>query len=182
MERVCSLTPSEIIEFRETVLSQLEKASERIRACGASDAWYGDADSLLRGVVGSSNGFLFEQLIKAVGHEDVECANLLRYGAQMLGELVASGIGAPCESGEVKSSGELWRKHVAHNKSLCKRLLAERDANPEAQRRCDRSVHEATLKDATLGRMSQPGPLDKDLAEGTLLQPRFGVEQVQIYL
>ena len=101
------MSPAEIVEFRETVMSQLEKASERIHACGASDAWYGDADLLLRGVVGTSNGLLFEQLIKAVGHEDVECANLLRHGTQILSELEVSGIGTPCERGEVKSSGEL---------------------------------------------------------------------------
>ena len=159
-------------------MSQLEEAAKRTRACGASDAWYGDADLLLRGVVGTSNGFLFQQLIQAADHEDLECANLFRHGAQMLGELVSSGIGTPCEGGEVKSSGELWTKHVAHNKALCKRLQTERDVDPQAQRQCDQRVHEATMKDAALGRMSRPVPIDRDDAEGILLQPRFGVEQV----
>ena len=50
--------------------------------------------------------------------------------------------------------------------------------DPEAQRRCDQRVHEATLKDASLGKLNRPAPIDEDYAEGILLQPRFGVEQV----
>ena len=64
MQWVASLSAEDIVDFREAVLMQLEQAAERTRDCGSSDAWFGDVDSVLRGVVGASNGFLFEQLIR----------------------------------------------------------------------------------------------------------------------
>ena len=159
------------------MISQLEKADQRMRECGACDAWYGEADELLRKVVGESNGFLFEQLIKAAGHTDSHCADLLRSGAKILGELEFSGIGVACEAGELRSTRDLWAKHVANNRSLCKRLLAEIGSKCTTSRHED-LVHEATLKDASFGRQSTPQTVDASHAEGHVLQPRFALEQV----
>ena len=171
------MTAEEIISFRERVISQLETADRRMRECGACNAWYGEADELLRNVVGESNGFLFEQLIKAAGHTDSHCADLLRVGAMILGELEISGIGVACEPGEFSSTRELWAKHVANNVSLCKRLLGERGDKGTTCRHED-LVHEATLKDASFGRQSAPQVVDATYADGHVLQPRFALEQV----
>ena len=157
---------------------QLEKVAERMRACGSSNARSGDGDSVLRVVVGASNGFLFEQLIRAADHEDADCADLLRFGARILGELTRSGIGIPCECGDVTSVHELWETHIANNKSLCKRLQAGRDVDDQTEQRKQQLVHEATMSDASLGRVTMPVPIDASCAEGYVLQPRFGIEQI----
>ena len=148
-----------------------------MRECGACNAWYGEADELLRNVVGESNGFLFERLINAAGHTDSQCADLLRVGAKILGELEISGIGVACEAGEFRSTCDLWATHVANNRSLCKRLLGERGDKCTMSRHED-LVHGATLKDASFGRQSEPQVVDATYANGHVLQLRFASVQV----
>ena len=151
-----------------------------MRASGASDKWFGKADKAIRELVGGSNGLLFEQLIKASGHADVECANLLRHGAKIIGELDVSGIGTPCETNGSKPtvSNSLWSKHVSNNVALCQRLMTEREDDGQEIWRKESLIHDATLDDAMRWRQSLPIPIDSACAEGYLLQPRFTVEQV----
>ena len=158
---------------------QLEEADARMKACGACDAWFGAADSSIRSVVGDSNGMLFEQLIELAGHTDMNCADLLRLGAQIVGELTRSGIGLPCQEIEVKHPGELWSKRASSNQALCKQLMNERGADCE---RFGVLVHQATLNDAELGRQTSPIPVESSCVEDVLLQPRFAIEQVDLDL
>ena len=175
VEWVTSLTADDVVAFREKVMTQLEEAGARMKACGACDAWFGTADSSTRNVVGDSNGMLLEQLIKLSEHADTKCADLLRYGAQIVGELARSGIGTPCEVSDQRLPHELWGKRVSSNEVLCKQLMTERGADCE---RLSSLVHQATLDDANRGRQTSPVPVESSNVEGVLLQPRFAVEQV----
>lgn len=178
VEWVISLTADDVVAFRERVMTQLEEAGARMKACGASEAWFGTADSSTRNVVGDSNGMLLEQLIKLSEHTDTKCADLLRLGAQIIGELVRSGIGTPCEVSDQRLPNELWGKRVSNNEVLCKQLMTERGADCE---RLSSLVHQATIDDANRGRQTSPVPVESSNVEGVLLQPRFAVEQVNFF-
>ncbi len=71
----------EIIEWREGVISQLEKANELMRASGMCAKWFDSCDQETLAVTGQANGHLFEQLLRASQYRDVQCVELLREGA-----------------------------------------------------------------------------------------------------
>ena len=78
-----------------------------LRVCVPMQGWYQGCDAWVRKVAGAANGLLFQQLLEATGYCDVDCVNMLRHGADMLGVLKRSGIGAPLAVEEAKCSEQL---------------------------------------------------------------------------
>lgn len=87
----------------------------------------------------------------------------------MCGELAASGVGVACESAEVRSMGALADGRQARNKILCEQLREDTETSVK--------IHESTMADAALGRMSVPRAATASLTSELLLHPRFGVSQ-----
>ena len=79
--------------------------------------WYQGCDAWVRKVAGAANGLLFQQLLEATGYCDVDCVNMLRHGADMLGVLKRSGIGAPLAVEEAKCSEQLRKDMAASNRA-----------------------------------------------------------------
>ena len=66
---------------RESMISALEEAGERMWKSGLAEKWYEGADPALRTAAGPVNGHLFEQLLRATGYHDWRCAHLFNRGA-----------------------------------------------------------------------------------------------------
>ena len=89
----------------------------------------------------------------------------------MLGLLQRNGIGTPLAVAEVvRSDDELRAQRRRSNEALVTQL-----------RECEVSerLHDVTVKDSMLGRMSVPMPVSDAMLEEVLLQPRFGVMQLR---
>ena len=88
----------------------------------------------------------------------------------MLGELHRSGVGASCDRDCVKSIAVLQASCLASNECLLKELKEDS---------LSADLWQATEKDARLGRMSEPRPVDEADLGTVLLNPRFAVEQLK---
>ena len=101
----------------------------------------------LRSLVSEVNGPLLEKLANRVGHEDAECANLFKNGADLYDDA---------------DIDQLWWQCHENNLEVL-RTLKEDDNSAE--------LHRLTLKDAALGRMSSPMPAsDVDLTQVMLCE------------
>ena len=102
-------------------------------------------------------------------------------GADVLGDLACSGIGTPLHAGG--SSGKWWAVKPSVESKAAHALQAQNaSSNKKLARQLREDVHgielhDATLKDASVGRMSKPSPLGARVHTVTRLQPRFGVVQ-----
>lgn len=95
---IASTSPKERMQFRETVVSSLERADAKQRWSGLLDQWYAAVDPEIRmvhsrvvsgmffmvssccQVSGQVNGLLLAQLVEVVGHCDASCVEFLRHG------------------------------------------------------------------------------------------------------
>ena len=101
----------------------------------------------LRSLVSEVNGPLLEKLANRAGHEDAECANLFKNGADLYDDA---------------DIDQLWWQCHENNLEVL-RTLKEDDNSAE--------LHRLTLKDAALGRMSSPMPAsDVDLTQVMLCE------------
>ena len=75
------------ILYRETIMSAIEKDAQRFIDTGLAAAWFGDADSQIKKVSQEVNGPLLELLLKVSNHVDMQCPELFRQGAPLLGKL-----------------------------------------------------------------------------------------------
>ena len=186
---VAAHSPSDIMHTRERMISQIEIASAKLKECGWHAEWFDGADETIKRISYGCNGHLFSQLLRALGYVDSDCVELLRYGlcvragwgtqrsrvvvgAAVLGDLDCSGIGTPMHmEGEwIGLCGiEALRAQNYDSNVKVTRNLREGDYG--------KALHEATVKDAHLGRMSEPRPLGEQVPTDVRLQPRFGVPQ-----
>ena len=74
------------------MITQLELADRLSRESGKCAAWLQGADAATQRVAAAANGYLFSVLLRACGHCDAECANLLKDG--MLAIVVVFGVPA----------------------------------------------------------------------------------------
>ena len=65
------------------MICAIESDARRLKENGSVDAWLGGADESTKVISAEVNGPLLELLLQAANHEDRECANLFRYGAQL---------------------------------------------------------------------------------------------------
>ena len=128
-------------------------------------------------------------LAKAVDHKDAKCVELFRRGAPLVGRLPCSGNGTPVAITEVTDEAGLFKGAVASNRRLLESLREDENAKALHEVRPDASLgllacnwlcaalFKACLKDARLGRMTQPQPASMEMCERCILAPRFSVEQ-----
>mgnify|MGYP001498871569 CR=1 FL=1 len=69
------------MEYREEVICGLEKASVAIKEAGLNDEWLKNADTNVREIAESVNGYLFDFLLTVTEYRDPDAANLFREGA-----------------------------------------------------------------------------------------------------
>jgi hypothetical protein len=75
-----SKTPSEIIAAREEMISQIEFAAAELRESGKNAHWFSQCDAVMKQVCEGVNGFLFQELLWASQHCDLEVVELFRQG------------------------------------------------------------------------------------------------------
>ncbi len=75
------LTLTEIMQQRECMVAQLERADAELRASGRCAQWFSGCDATTLAVSGTMNGYLLQELVTVSGHCDTECANFFRSGA-----------------------------------------------------------------------------------------------------
>ena len=119
---------------------------------------------------GRVNGPLLLALLEATGYVDLDCVNIFKEGAAIVGGIKPSGIGASTKQVEAKPLQDLWAGHADSNA----RLLESLREDPNAE-----WLWEHTVAEAALGRMSEPERLHSCNLRGWLLQPRFAVEQLK---
>ena len=138
------------------------------RGAGKNAHWFEQCDEITKKVSEGVNGFLFQELLWASDHCDLEVAELFRQGAAMLGELERSGVGEPMYVDLVKSIVTLQASCVRSNAALVKQLKEDCNAT---------ELLRITREDAVMGRMTGPVPLESIDTAQALLNPRFGVEK-----
>eukprot|EP00973_Karenia_brevis_P049391 6852217-Karenia_brevis.AAC.1 len=111
-----------------------------------------------------------EALLHATKYVDVECCNLLRHGADLIGVIPKCGIGEPVAEQEVPSVDDLRNGCSESNRLLLRQLRSGVH---------DQWLLDNTQADADLGRMSQPSVVDEATCSSLLLQPRFAVQQTK---
>ena len=88
----------------------------------------------------------------------------------MIGQIDRSGVGTPTFPGNIKKENDLWNARAEHNRKMIGQLREDEHAT---------WLHDATIADAALNRMSEPKRIeDYDISE-LLLQPRFAVAQIK---
>ncbi|CAE7396126.1 zdhhc15 [Symbiodinium sp. CCMP2592] len=113
---------------------------------------------------------LFEELLASLGHEDTSLVRDICSGFKLTGWLQASGVMEPKISAPSESAANLWRQRADLN------AKAWHQTKPTASEELDRSLWEATEKDASSGWAmllpAAPGP-----PADVLLSRRFAVVQ-----
>ena len=112
------------MQCREMVVRAIEADAERFRLSGAAEQWLSKADEATRGMSSQVNGPVFELLLSASGHPDKDCADLLRFGAPLLGKLPVAGNGRPEQKKAHASLSELKTNALEGNKAVLKRFAA----------------------------------------------------------
>ena len=158
----------EITNQREHLIRQLEQRAEDLRSSGACDRWFNGADSHVRGVAREINGPLLEELAAITCAPDAKCIECFRHGAQLLGKLPCSGIGEPFEYPEHSSTDDLMQHRCEKNQEILASLREDKHSQ---------QLHELTMNDAKLYRMSQPILAANSDLRHVVLTPRFSVEQ-----
>jgi hypothetical protein len=88
----------------------------------------------------------------------------------MIGQIDRSGVGTPTFPGNIKKENDLWNARAEHNRKMIGQLREDEHAT---------WLHDATIADAALNRMSEPKRIeDYDIGD-LLLQPRFAVAQIK---
>ena len=154
--------------WREAVISAIEADARSFWDSGAAEKWFSGADVHIQKIAGQVNGPLFELLAKTAGHTDVDCPNMFRHGAQLLGKLPVSGNGVVEKSRAHRPLDELWKTCAESNKHILRRLKEDENAD---------EIMRLTMLDAELGRTTCACPREEVDLEAVRISQRFGVNQ-----
>ena len=169
-------SPEEIMTKRNAMIAQIEQANNTMRKSHGCEEWFKGCDPLVRKVTKNVNGALFQQLLVATDYHDVDCVNMFRRGAKMVGPLHRSGVGRPTQGNAmsewqaVNDPDKLKGNIESSNKRL-KRTLKE-DQHHE-------KLLGLVKTDWGLDRMTEPVIGGSELLSGVLVHPRFAVEQTK---
>ena len=113
----------QVREKRERAIRRIERLAHKLRRERKTEAWFADADPLVREVASAVNGPLLEILAAESGHCDKGAARLFRearfespwsarglYSAQghpLLGDLLFTGNGTPMDGKRDMTEAEL---------------------------------------------------------------------------
>ena len=114
------------------------------------------------------NGPLLAALLGVTSYGDTGAADMLRYGAPLLGKLPHAGRGPAKKFPEPTSTEALLHSSPEHNRSVLS--SSREDVNSAA-------THEGALADAPLSRMIAPVLLAKVDLSRVCLSPRFSIVQ-----
>ena len=154
--------------YREAMVAAIEADAKRLRENGDAEKWLLQADSSIQKLCASINGPLFDLLLKASSHPDADCADLLRYGAPLLGKLPATGNTKSVQNKSHADVHDLWKSAEKGNAAVLKRLRVDPFSSELMQQ---------ALVDVGLHRLTSPVPIDEvDLSKIRVSQ-RFAVEQ-----
>ena len=158
----------ESMRCRESMIQAIERDGKRLWADGTVARWIHDADPGVQRISAEVNGPLFSLLVKAADHDDVDCVDLMRFGAPLMGKLPLSGNGEQVSKPKHKSAEEMRAKAGGANVELLGRLKEDKFAE---------ELLKQTVADEGLGRMTAiTSPSDIDL-NNICISPRFGVDQ-----
>jgi len=73
-------TPSQIIAAREEMISQIEFAASELRDSGKNAWWFEQCDEVTKKACDGVSGFLFQELLRASRHCDLQVTELFRQG------------------------------------------------------------------------------------------------------
>ena len=85
LEWVAQRSSDEIIAERNRTMWRIRSMAKRMRDSGATSHWFRGSDAITQQVAGCVNGPLFEQLVREAGHVDLDCVEMFRKGARMVG-------------------------------------------------------------------------------------------------
>ena len=178
------------MEQREAMVTALEEADRVSRETGKCNAWFASCDPEVHAVASflrvccecvalrvlhwaqaiEANGFLLATLLRASGYEDAACAELLREGSVMIGELPLSGVGTPVEAERVQAKAPALASVQESNAILLSQLREDELAH---------DLLRIAQEDANMGRMTAPLELVGEPPVDLLLHPRFAVQQAK---
>eukprot|EP00973_Karenia_brevis_P087613 12149461-Karenia_brevis.AAC.1 len=141
-----SRTPTQMRLEREHIMSQIERTNNILRADGACKQWFDSCDPGVVQVSREANGKLFELLLKSTNHPDKGAADVLRYGAELIGDIPVTGNGTPCVPVEGRHVDSLCVKRRSRNEWVLGRLKPDKNAA---------WLLEQALEDCKVGRMQQ---------------------------
>ena len=169
LDWLASVEPASVNDIRETIITGLECWAERLRESGECAAWFEGSDGAVSEVASGINGPLLYALAVIAGHHDLDCIEFFREGAPLYGMLDRSGIGKQVDCPSVPEVEDAMKEHcLQRNKQLLDSLREDTFAA---------ELMKLTLKDAKLGRMSTPVPVELCDLSQVFLVPRFGVDQ-----
>ncbi len=153
---------------REALILEIERKAEEFRRNGDCERWLQQACPIIKEAAAAVNGPLLEYLAHLIGHGDLDCVDLFRYGTPWQASAPQQHVflfvaGASIYSDEL---AQLWWKCRDSNDELL-RSLHEDETSAE--------LHRLTLEDADKGRMSKPCDASEMDLDRVLLVPRFGV-------
>ena len=162
-------TAEETNARREAMISAIEADAAALYASGAVDTWFGEADEHVRAISVGVNGPLWDRLLKAAGHEDLQCIEQFRQGAQLLGKLPVTGNGRQ----ESKKCHEplyaLEQTCAASNRDILGRLKEDVEHSDELFR--------FTCADSDMHRMTPLLHYDELDLNNVRISQRFAVAQ-----
>ena len=169
-------SPEEVITKRDAMIKTLEQANNEQRKAQGCENWFNGCDPLVRKVTEDVNGALFQQLLDATDYHDIDCVNLFRRGAKMVGPLHRSGVGGPMQKnamGEWQSDNdpEKLKGNIESSNKKLKQTLKE-DQHHE-------KLLGLVKTEWGLDRMTEPVIGGSELPSGVLFHPRFAVEQTK---
>ena len=154
---------------REAMICAIEADSMALHLSGAVDRWFGDADEHIRAITEGVNGPLLDRLLSAAGHEDLECTEVFRHGAQLLGKMVVTGNGRQETKKRHESLSELYETCGTNNRDILARLKEDVEHSDE--------LYRLTCLDSDLRRMTPLQCCDDIDMDAVLISQRFGVAQ-----
>lgn len=168
IKRRAGHTAGEANLFRVAATDGIVERGKCLRASGACDAWFGNADHATRMVAGNFNGPLAMEIATKIGYHDPAFVELFRTGGSVVGQLAASGSGVPRKFRDAAPVGELWQSCGERNRKLIESLRVNVHA--------DVLLRELS-QEAAAGRMTSPIPIEEVDLDSSVIARRFGVEQ-----
>ena len=86
----------ESMRCRESMIQVIEHDGKRLWADGTVARWIHDADPGVQRISAEVNGPSFSLLVKAADHDDVDCVDLMRFGASLMGGCHFLGMASQC--------------------------------------------------------------------------------------
>ena len=110
--------PTQVIEEREAIICAIEKRGAEFKQNGQAASWLSGGCKAATSVSLTVNGPLFEVLARESGHSDAQACDILKNGAQLVGELPYTGLGSPHVFEEQKCIAELRSSCGKNNHKL----------------------------------------------------------------